>query len=109
MKRVIIRKKSGDIILFLKIVNCDDIKIDYITSDHIRFYEDQMYYSLEKNILKLNYNDEIENVYIFTEKERKRIKKACLKLFLKEYKVLNECDYTRRKINVINKYLEEVK
>ena len=106
MKKVIIKRKRGDMILFLEIVNCDDIKISYASLDPSDFYEYHIYYSLEKNILKHEYNDEEENVYTFTEKERNKIKRACLKLFLKEYNKISESPYKTQKINIINKYLE---
>lgn len=108
MKKLILKRNHEEIVLFLEIANCDDIRVTYFSPKPYDFLEYSIYYSLEKNILKHEYNDEVENVYIFTEKERNKIKKACLKLFLKEYGKLDESNYKTQKINIINRHLKEV-
>lgn len=109
MKAIYINKnKKNEQRLYIEIVNCNDIKITWYSKDPTDFYENKIYYSLDKNILKLEYKDNTENVYIFTPAEKKKIKKECIKLFLKEYKLLTNSDYKNKKIEFIKENLKKM-
>lgn len=81
---------------FYNVVNCEDVKIEIWVNG---FWLGDIYYSLGKNILKRNYNDEVENVEI---EGKNKIKIKALKELLKAYKKLNNSEYKTKQIEKIN-------
>lgn len=102
MNEIFLNKEKS---ILIDIKNCNDIKIDYLIQG---YYIADFYYSLDKNILKISYNDEKENVDFLSIQEKRKIKKLCLKEFYNVYNKIKKDDYIKKQLKTIKKYLNKL-
>lgn len=102
MNEIFLNKENS---IVIDIKNCNDIKIDYLVGG---YYIADFYYSLDKNILKIAYNDEEENIDFLSIQEKRRIKKICLKEFLNVYNKIKKDDFIKKQLKTIKKYLNRL-